>query len=237
MRLPFGSSSRCDCRVGVVFFLVSQKRIFAVAGLGLLRDRSAGAVHAAPPRRVRCGHCAGELPEVRGSSVLRGSARRLLLRQREPGPNDARQDGGRHQVGRKDPPPFANVALWARSKGQGGSFAILSCCFEGCGGKGGVPAGAADQGAAHPTRQGHQQHLHGSGRTRELPTPHAGHVQRAPLPSPPAAARLCSPTWPPCSRSTTARKDSGTSPRGRTTPRLSWPRVKRSLRGGGAKAG
>ena len=67
-------------------------------GAGVLRYGPDGAVCAAPPRGVWRGHRPGKLPEVRSAAVLRRPPRRLLLRQGQPGPHDARPHGGRHQV-------------------------------------------------------------------------------------------------------------------------------------------
>lgn len=57
----------------------STKHWFSLCpGAGLLCHRSVGALCAAPSRGVRRRHCAGQLPEVWGSSLLWWSARCLL---------------------------------------------------------------------------------------------------------------------------------------------------------------
>lgn len=57
----------------------STKHWFSLCpGAGLLCHRSVGALCAAPSRGVRRWHCAGQLPEVWGSSLLWWSSRCLL---------------------------------------------------------------------------------------------------------------------------------------------------------------
>lgn len=82
----------------VISGLCFTSSLLSCAGLGLLCHRSAGSLCAAAPWWVRGWHCAGQLSEVWGASLLRRPPRCLLLREREPGPDDARQNGWSHQV-------------------------------------------------------------------------------------------------------------------------------------------
>lgn len=67
-------------------------------GFGLLRHRPVGALCAAAPGRVWIRRRPRQLPEVRGSSLLRWSSRCLLCCEGEPGEDDAWPNGWSHKV-------------------------------------------------------------------------------------------------------------------------------------------
>lgn len=67
-------------------------------GAGLLCHRPAGPLRAASSWGVWRRYRTGQLPEVRGSSLLRRPPCRLLRRERQPDPHDARQNGRSNQV-------------------------------------------------------------------------------------------------------------------------------------------
>lgn len=71
-------------------------------GPGLLCHRPAGALCAASPRRVWCWHRSGQLPEVRGTPLLRRTTCCFFCCQRQLGPDDAWQNGWSHQVRNAD---------------------------------------------------------------------------------------------------------------------------------------